>query len=85
MKMIVAVSDDWGIGYENNLLFSIPTDMKFFRETTKDSVVIMGRKTLESFPGQKPLKNRVNIVLTNNSSLSSSLLLSIKFLYNSNF
>lgn len=70
MKMIVAVSDNWGIGYENKLLFSIPTDMKFFRETTKDSVVIMGRKTLESFPGKKPLKNRVNIVLTNNTDYS---------------
>jgi len=66
MKMIVAVSEDWGIGKDNGLLFSIPADMKFFRETTKDSVVIMGRKTLESFPGGKPLKNRVNIVLTGN-------------------
>ena len=67
MKMIVAVSNEWGIGFKNKLLFSIPADMKFFRETTKDSVVIMGRKTLESFPGKKPLKNRVNIVLTNHS------------------
>lgn len=66
MKMIAAVSENWGIGKENKLLFSIPQDMKFFRETTKDSVVIMGRKTLESFPGGKPLKNRVNIVLTGN-------------------
>lgn len=64
MKLIVAVAEDWGIGYKNKLLFSIPEDMKFFRETTKDSVVIMGRRTLESFPGKKPLKNRVNIVLT---------------------
>ena len=64
MKLIVAVSENWGIGNENNLLFSIPQDMKFFRETTKESVVIMGRNTLESFPGKKPLKNRVNIVLT---------------------
>lgn len=66
MKLIVAVSENWGIGNENNLLFSIPQDMKFFRETTKESVVIMGRNTLESFPGKKPLKNRVNIVLTKN-------------------
>lgn len=64
MNAIVAVSKNWGIGNKNKLLFSIPQDMKFFRETTKDSVVIMGRKTLESFPGKKPLKNRVNIVLT---------------------
>ena len=67
MNLIVAVSDNWGIGYKNKLLFSVPADMKFFRETTKDSVVIMGRKTLESFPGKKPLKNRVNIVLTSHS------------------
>lgn len=67
MKLIVAVSENWGIGNKNKLLFSIPADMKFFRETTKDSVVIMGRKTLESFPGKKPLKNRVNIVLTSHS------------------
>ncbi len=67
MKIIVAVSANWGIGKKNKLLFSVPADMKFFRETTKDSVVIMGRKTLESFPGKKPLKNRVNIVLTSHS------------------
>lgn len=67
MKLIVATSENWGIGNKNELLFSIPQDMKFFRETTKDSVVIMGRNTLESFPGKKPLKNRVNIVLTKNS------------------
>ncbi len=67
MKMIVAVSENWGIGKDNNLLFSIPEDMKFFRTTTANSVVIMGRKTLESFPGKKPLKNRINIVLTKDS------------------
>ena len=66
MKLIVAASENWGIGNKNELLFSIPQDMKFFRETTKDSVVIMGRNTLDSFPGKKPLKNRVNIVLTKN-------------------
>ena len=47
---------------------SIPDDMKFFRETTTGKVVVMGRKTLESFPGKKPLKNRVNIVLTSDNS-----------------
>ncbi len=68
MKFIAAVDENWGIGLENNLLISIPDDMKFFRETTKNSVVIMGRKTLESFPGGNPLKNRVNIVLTSNKN-----------------
>lgn len=66
MKLIAAVDENWGIGRGNNLLISIPRDMKFFREKTKDSVVLMGRKTLESFPGGNPLKNRVNIVLTSN-------------------
>lgn len=64
MNMIVAVDDNWAIGYKNRLLVSIPSDMKFFREETTGKVVVMGRKTLESFPGQRPLKNRTNIVLT---------------------
>lgn len=64
MNIIVAVDKNWGIGYENKLLTSIPEDMKFFRETTTGKVVVMGRKTLESFPNGLPLKNRTNIVLT---------------------
>ena len=55
---------NWGIGYKNRLLVSIPSDMKFFRETTTGKVIVMGRKTLESFPNGMPLKNRINIVLT---------------------
>ena len=68
MDMIVAVDENWRIGINGGMLTSIPEDMKFFRTMTKDSVVVMGRKTLESFPGGKPLKNRVNIVLTKNSA-----------------
>ena len=64
MNLIVAVDRNWAIGKDNKLLVSIPDDMKFFRETTTGKVVVMGRKTLESFPNGKPLKNRVNIVLT---------------------
>lgn len=64
MNLIVAVDQNWGIGFQNKLLVSIPADMKFFRETTSGKVVVMGRKTLESFPGGQPLKNRTNIVLT---------------------
>ncbi len=71
MKMIVATAADWGIGKDNDLLFSIPADMKFFRDTTKGAVVIMGRKTLESFPNGAPLKNRVNIVLTKNADYAT--------------
>lgn len=63
MKAIVAVDKKWGIGKNNDLLFSIPEDMKFFREKTAKKVVCMGYNTLLSFPGSKPLKNRVNIVL----------------------
>lgn len=58
----------WGIGKKNGLLFSLPLDMKFFRETTKDHVVCMGENTLLSFPGSKPLKNRTNIVLSQDES-----------------
>ena len=64
MNIIVAVDKNWGIGKDNRLLVSIPADMKFFRTTTTGKVVVMGRKTLESFPGGQPLKNRTNIVLT---------------------
>lgn len=66
MNLIVAVDKNWGIGNQNKLLVSIPQDMKFFRETTKGNIVIMGRKTLESFPQGQPLKNRVNIVISRN-------------------
>ena len=63
IKAIVAVDKKWGIGKNNGLLFSLPEDMKFFRTATTGKTVVMGYKTLLSFPGGKPLKNRVNIVL----------------------
>lgn len=64
MKAIVAVGADWGIGCENKLLFNIPADMLHFIKATTGKVVVMGYKTLLSFPSSKPLKNRTNIVLT---------------------
>ena len=64
MNLIVAVDKNWAIGNQNKLLVSIPADMKFFRETTMNKVVVMGRKTLESFPNGLPLKKRTNIVIT---------------------
>ncbi len=64
MKAIVAVDEKWGIGKNNGLLFSIPEDMKFFRTTTLNKVVVMGSNTLKSFPNGAPLKNRTNIVLS---------------------
>lgn len=66
MNLIVAVDKNWAIGCNNELLVSIPADMKFFRQMTTGKVVVMGRKTLESFPNKSPLKNRTNIVLTTN-------------------
>ena len=64
MRAIFHADKNWGIGKNNDLMFSLPKDMKFFRETTKGKVVVMGSKTLRSFPEGKPLKNRTNIVLT---------------------
>ena len=71
MNLIVAVDNNWAIGYKNDLLISIPDDMKFFRETTTGNVIIMGRKTLNSFPNGKPLKNRVNIVITKDANFKA--------------
>lgn len=68
MNLIAAVDKNWAIGYKNKLLVSIPADMKFFRETTTGKVVVMGRKTLESFPNGMPLKKRTNIVLTHDKT-----------------
>ena len=68
MNLIVAVDKHWAIGKDNKLLVSIPADMKFFREETTGNVVVMGRKTLESFPNGLPLKNRTNIVLTSDNN-----------------
>lgn len=63
MKSIVAVDEFWGIGKNNDLLFHLPEDMKYFREKTIDKVVVMGSNTLKSFPEGKPLPRRTNIVL----------------------
>lgn len=68
MNLIAAVDENWAIGKNNQLLVSIPADMKFFRTTTTGKVVVMGRKTLESYPNGLPLKNRTNIVLTHDKS-----------------
>lgn len=64
MNLIAAVDRNWAIGMNNELLVHIPDDLKRFRRMTIGKVVVMGRKTLESFPGGKPLKERVNIVLS---------------------
>ena len=64
MNAIVAADKNWAIGNKGKLLVSIPNDMKMFREETTGKVVVLGRKTLATFPGGRPLKNRTNIVLT---------------------
>ena len=62
--IIVAVDKNWAIGKNNDLIYSIPTDMKFFRETTKNNIVVYGYNTLLSFPNQNPLPKRDNVVIT---------------------
>ena len=64
MELIVAVYDDWGIGKDGTQPVALSADRKFFRETTKGAMVIVGRKTLADFPGGRPLPNRVNVVMT---------------------
>ena len=64
IRAIVHADKEWGIGKNNDMMFSLPKDMKFFRETTSGHTVVMGGNTLRSFPNQKPLKNRINIVLS---------------------
>ena len=66
MNLIVAVDNNWAIGCKNRLLVSIPGDHKFFRQETTGKVVVLGRKTLETFPQGMPLKNRTNIILSTN-------------------
>ena len=65
ISAIVAVDNNWGIGFNGDLLEHIPEDLKYFKELTSGGVVIMGRKTWDSLP-KKPLPNRVNIVITSN-------------------
>ena len=64
MNAIVVVDQNWAIGRDNDLLFSLPTDMKRFRSLTLGGTVILGRRTLDSFPGGRPLPKRRNIVIT---------------------
>lgn len=71
MILIAAVDRRWNIGCQNQLLFHIPRDMRRFRALTEGNVVIMGRKTLESLPGGRPLPRRANIVLTRDASFAA--------------
>lgn len=66
MNIIVAADSNWAIGNKDKLLISIPNDHKHFREETTGKVVVLGRKTLQTFPQGLPLKNRTNIILSRN-------------------
>lgn len=66
ISLIVAADKNWAIGKDGKLLTSIPDDLRFFRQTTRDKVVIMGRKTVEGLPGGRPLPNRTTILVTRN-------------------
>ena len=68
MNAIVAVDRNWAIGRNGKLLVHLPGDLKYYKEKTTGNVIIVGRKTLESFPGGRPLPNRVNVVLTTDRS-----------------
>ena len=71
MNIIVAADKNWGIGFKGNLLTHIKEDMKFFKEMTVGKAVIMGRETFLSLPGQKPLPDRKNFVLTTNTDFKA--------------
>ena len=68
-KLIVAISSNRAIGKDNDLIWNLPADMRFFSETTKDSIVLMGRKNWDSIPAKyRPLPNRLNLVVTRDKS-----------------
>lgn len=64
MELIVAVFDDWGIGRDGTQPVALHADRRFFRETTRGAMVIAGRRTIDDFPGRKPLPGRTNVALT---------------------
>lgn len=68
MILIAAVDEKWGLGHQGQLLVRIPPDLKRFQKLTTGNVILVGRKTLQSFPKGKPLPHRVNLVLTSNPS-----------------
>lgn len=69
MNLIVAVDKNWGIGCKGKLLVAIPADQRFFREETTGKVVIVGKNTVKTFPGERPLKNRKNIIISTDKNL----------------
>lgn len=74
MNIIVAVDKNWAIGKDNDLLISIPEDMKHFKDKTLHNIVIMGQNTLDSLPNGKSLPKRTNIVLTEKKELGDDII-----------
>lgn len=70
MNIIVAADEKWAIGNKNKLLVTIPNDQRHFREETTGKVVVLGRKTLQTFPQGMPLKNRTNIILSRDKNFT---------------
>lgn len=64
MNAVAVVDSRWAIGRNGGLLFSLPADLRRFRSLTLNGTVILGRRTLDSFPGGRPLPRRRNIVIT---------------------
>ena len=77
MNIIVAVDERWGIGKNNDLLFHVPEDMKFFRSMTLGKTVVCGKNTLFSFPGGQPLPDRMHFVLTHGTLEESDQLIAV--------
>ena len=71
MNMIALVDQNWAIGKDGEQIVYLPSDLKFFRETTMGHPVILGRKTLATFPGGRPLKGRRNLILSRNPGFSA--------------
>lgn len=69
MNMIVVADENWGIGFQGKVLINIPREQKQFREETQNKVVVMGRKTLETYPQGLPLVGRKSIILSRNKNL----------------
>ncbi len=72
VALIVAMDHDRGIGKNNDLMWRLPNDMRFFKNITKEQIVIMGRKNYDSIPDKyRPLEDRLNVILTRNKSFSA--------------
>ena len=72
VSLIVAIDSEGGIGKNNGLMWHLPSDMKFFKETTKNQIVVMGRKNFDSIPEKfRPLPSRLNVILTRNNNFTA--------------